>query len=389
MTHAQTASQTASQTEAASRISDAAEVAAELRTLAADIFRDAEDAQPDTVARPLDPQVWATLEETGLARLTGPESAGGSEAGWLEAAAVLGEAAASGTPLPLLEHDLLAGWLRDTASLPSLTSAAPAAPESATSESAPSPAGPGSAVAAAVPALSTAAEVVAPARAVTVPWLPAAASVVVLDSSGSTPQVYEIAVADLTFEEREAVSGEPQAVVVLPTGVAGAVDVSADVAEEFRYRGALGRAVQIAGAAEAISQLCVEHVTTRVQFGRPIGKFQAVQQLVTDVASEAALTRTIVDRAVLTVAERGLQDPAARFFIAAAKACAGGAAEVIVRNAHQIHGAIGTTLEHSLQRLTRPVVGWRREFGSTADWEARLEAYVLEDGADLWELVTT
>lgn len=386
MTHAQTESpaQTEAPAQTAARISDAAEVAAELRTLAADIFRDAQDDQPDTVARPLDPQVWATLEETGLARLTGPEDAGGSEAGWLEAAAVLGEAAATGTPLPLLEHDLLAGWLRDTAGLPGPASTAPATSGSATSS-----AGADAATSATGPVLSTAAEVVAPARAVTVPWLPAAASVVVLDSSGTTPQVYEIAAADLTFEEREAVGGEPQAVVVLPTGVAGAVDVPAEVAEEFRYRGALGRAVQIAGAAEAISQLCVEHVTTRVQFGRAIGKFQAVQQLVTDVASEAALTRTIVDRAVLTVAERGVLDPASQFLIAAAKACAGGAAEVIVRNAHQIHGAIGTTLEHSLQRLTRPVVGWRREFGSTAEWEVRLEAYVLEDGADLWELVTT
>ena len=77
-----------------------------------------------------------------------------------------------------------------------------------------------------------------------------------------------------------------------------------------------------------------------------------------------------------------------RFFIAAAKACAGGAAETIVRNAHQIHGAIGTTLEHSLQRRTRPVMGWRREFGSTAEWETRIEELVLDGDADLWELVT-
>ncbi|GAA4511287.1 acyl-CoA dehydrogenase family protein [Brevibacterium yomogidense] len=381
-----TDAQTASQTEAASRIADAAEVAAELRTLTADIFRDAQDDQPDTVDRPLDLQVWATLEETGLARLTGPESAGGSEAGWLETAAVLGEAAAAGTPLPLLEHDLLAGWLRDTAGLPA---EAPAGTDSTGTWASGGTPTSGAGAPATGPALSTAAEVVAPARAVTVPWVPAAASVVVLDSSGSTPQVYEIAVADLAVEEREAVGGEPQAVVVLPTAVDGAVDVSAEVAQEFHYRGALGRAVQIAGAAEAISQLCVEHVTTRVQFGRPIGKFQAVQQLVTDVASEAALTRTIVDRAVLTVAERGMQDPGARFLVAAAKACAGGAAEVVVRNAHQIHGAIGTTLEHPIQRLTRPIVGWRREFGSTAEWEARLEAYVVEEGADLWELITT
>ena len=354
------------------QLTDAAEVAAELRAVAADIFADAADRLPDTVARPLDAQVWATLEETGLARLTGAEASGGSGAGWLEAAAVLGEAASAGVPLPLLEHDLLAGWLRDAAGLPQPDDA-----WDASSEGDP-----------AAPTITTAAEAVATGRPVTVPWLPAAASVVVLDASGTHPHVYEIGASDLVFEERISVSGEPQGLVVLPTGVPGAVEVSAEVADEFRHRGALGRAVQMAGAAEAISQLCVEHVTTRVQFGRPIGKFQAVQQLVTDVASEAALTRTIVDRAVLTVAEHGMQDARSRFFVAAAKACAGGAAETIVRNAHQIHGAIGTTLEHSLQRRTRPVMGWRREFGATAEWEARIEELVLDQGADLWELIT-
>lgn len=357
------------------QLTEAAEVADELRTLSADIFAAAADRLADTVTRPLDPQVWATLEDTGLARITGPESSGGSDAGWLEAAAVLGEAASAGVPLPLLEHDLLAGWLRDAAGLP-----APASAEA--------PQGSPGDAAGAAPVISTAAEAVATGRPVTVPWLPAAASVVVLDSSSERPQVYEIAVSDLVIEERTSVSGEPQAIAVLPTGVTGAVEVSDEVADEFRHRGALGRAVQMAGAAEAISQLCVEHVTTRVQFGRPIGKFQAVQQLVTDVASEAALTRTIVDRAVLTVAEHGMQDARSRFFVAAAKACAGGAAETIVRNAHQIHGAIGTTLEHSLQRRTRPVMGWRREFGSTAEWEARIEELVLDQGADLWELIT-
>ena len=346
------------------QLAEAQETAAELRTLARDILSDAAGEAPDTVERPLDPAVWSALEETGLARLTGPEAAGGSDAGWLEAAAVLGEAAAAGTPLPLLEHDLLAGWLRDTAGLPGLP-----------------PSGDG-------PVLSTAAEVVAAGRAVTVPWVPAAASVVVLDVSGAAPHVYEVAVADLEVHERAAVSGEPQAVVTLPTAVAGAVTVSQEVADEFRHRGALGRAVQIAAAAEAITQLCVDHVTTRVQFGRPIGKFQAVQQLVTDVASETALARTMVDRAVLTVAQHGLQDPTAQFAVAAAKACAGASAEVIVRNAHQIHGAIGTTLEHGLQRRTRPVLGWRREFGTTADWEDRLEELVLSGDADLWDLIT-
>ncbi len=74
--------------------------------------------EPDAGTATWDPILWSHLTDLGLTRLTGPEESGGSGAGWLEAAELLRAAAANGVRIPLAEHDLLAGWLLDTAGLP-------------------------------------------------------------------------------------------------------------------------------------------------------------------------------------------------------------------------------------------------------------------------------
>lgn len=88
-------------------------VNAELHELAESIFGDA--ASNDTG---FDAGVWATLEETGLARLTLPGEAGGSEGTLEDAAVVLAAAGAHAARVPLVETDLLAGWLLHTAGVP-------------------------------------------------------------------------------------------------------------------------------------------------------------------------------------------------------------------------------------------------------------------------------
>ncbi len=335
----------------------------ELRTLAREVFGDHSGAHQEAprVERDLDPGLWDTLTELGLTRLTGSEERGGSGAGWPEASVLLWEAAAHGVPLPLLEHDLLAGWLRDTAGLPAGTGAL--ATSVLVRENGPVP----------------------------VAWLSAATTVVVLDARGAGTTAYEIAVADLEVTPGRTVAGEPADRVVLPPAadVPGAVEVDPDVVREWEHRGALGRAVQLAGAMDRVSWLCVEHAAGRTQFGRPLGRFQAVQQLVTEVACEAALCRAVVERAVQAVAADGFADPHARFLVAAAKAATGHSATRVVRHAHQVHGAIGTALEHPLQQFTRSLLAWRRDHGSTRTWEDRLETTALEDtGGDLWDTLT-
>jgi alkylation response protein AidB-like acyl-CoA dehydrogenase len=145
-------------------------------------------------------------------------------------------------------------------------------------------------------------------------------------------------------------------------------------------QGAILRAVQMAGALAAVLDLSVGYTQERVQFGRPLAKFQAIQQQLAELAAEAALAtaaaRTALDR---------FDDPDALFEVAAAKSQAGEAASRAAAIAHQVHGAIGFTREYALHHLTRRLWAWREEFGSEAFWQRRLGQLVAQQGADaLW-----
>jgi alkylation response protein AidB-like acyl-CoA dehydrogenase len=64
---------------------------------------------------------------------------------------------------------------------------------------------------------------------------------------------------------------------------------------------------------------------------------------------------------------------------------AGEAAGKVAEIAHQVHGAIGFTHEHSLHRLTRRLWSWRDEFGTESHWSRELGREVMSAGADaLW-----
>src|SRR5690606_12273380 len=94
--------------------------------------------------------------------------------------------------------------------------------------------------------------------------------------------------------------------------------------------------------------------------------------LVADAAAEAALARAATDAALASAATDGLEAPGAELAVAVARSCAGHAASTVVCNAHQVHGAIGTTLEHQLHEFTRPALAWRSDHGSMRHWDELL-----------------
>ena len=71
--------------------------------------------------------------------------------------------------------------------------------------------------------------------------------------------------------------------------------------------------------------------------------------------------------------------------VASAKIRAGEAAGEGAAIGHQVHGAIGFTLEHILHRYSRRLWSWRDDFGSESVWAVKLGNLIAAKGADeLW-----
>src|SRR4051794_2344763 len=172
--------------------------------------------------------------------------------------------------------------------------------------------------------------------------------------------------------------------VVVP--VDAVASASAEAGEELLRRGALARAVAMSGAAQGALSASVRYATERVQFGRPTAKQQAVQHALAETAAEVEAMRSSADAAVAVCADEGFLTDAALVAVATAKAQAGASAEVVARLAHQVHGAIGTTQEHPLHRVTLRLWSWRDEFGSERYWQEQLGRLAL--AGDPWEEVT-
>ena len=161
----------------------------------------------------------------------------------------------------------------------------------------------------------------------------------------------------------------------LPERIIGAV---AERGSDTHFElGAFARSAQIAGALDAALALSVAYVNERQQFGRPLGKFQAVQQSLATFACEAAAANCAAMGAAQAL-DRG----EAGFEIAAAKLRANRAVEIGTTVAHQVHGAIGFTEEYALHRLTKLLWAWRSEYGNDAHWSRVLGAAVTGRGAE-------
>jgi acyl-CoA dehydrogenase len=180
-------------------------------------------------------------------------------------------------------------------------------------------------------------------------------------------------------------AGEPRDTLVFTDVSCEPCETSAHLSLGRHECAALLRVGQIAGALEASLALTSEHVSSRVQFGKVLGRFQVVQQQLAIFASEATAADCAA-RAACRSAEVNDSTSGAAYAIAAAKLRANIAIGIATAIAHQLHGAIGFTIEHPLQRLTRRLWAWRTEAGNDRFWAARLGSQVIQRGAGrAWE----
>jgi alkylation response protein AidB-like acyl-CoA dehydrogenase len=136
--------------------------------------------------------------------------------------------------------------------------------------------------------------------------------------------------------------------------------------------GTLASAAQLLGAGRALLEASVRHARERVQFGRPIGAFQAVKHRLADVAIGLEFARPLLDAAATALADErvpGQGATTARDVSAAKVACAD-AAYRAARAALQVHGAIGYTDEHDLSLWLTTVRALVPAWGTQAEHRA-------------------
>ena len=153
--------------------------------------------------------------------------------------------------------------------------------------------------------------------------------------------------------------------------------------------GAFIRVSQSAGAMDAALAMSIDYVNTRQQFGKALGKFQAVQQVLAIFATEAAAVNVAAAAAAAALDRADGDAEVALFEIAAAKLRTNKAISTAVPIAHQVHGAIGFTKDYDLHLLTGPLNDWRSDFGNDAYWADILGGIAAKlGGAGIWAEVT-
>lgn len=317
------------------------------------------------------PGLWHTVEEAQLPLISIAEQAGGAGGSLSDLAAVLRIAGRFSAPIPLAET-AIAGWMLAECGLAS-------------------PGGP-------LTCAPVHGEKIEAARhgdqwrlsgsMKRVPCACIARHIVVLASGPDGHVIASVDPAKCAMVPGRNLAGEPRDDVVLDdvavverlVSPATTIDHAA-----IRMRGALFRSLLMAGALERALELSVRYATERVQFGRMIGQFQAIQQELARFAGEVAAAVAAALSAAGAL-ERGAD---AQVAVASAKIRTAHAAHESALIAHQVHGAIGVTDEHALHHSTLRLWAWREEFGNETEWATVLGRVLLARGADaLWPALT-
>lgn len=307
--------------------------------------------------------LWQALDDVGLVKSALPESAGGAGLEFDDAMAALRGTAWHAAPVPLAET-MVAGRLLVAAGLPV-------------------PDGPITVAARGEPlALDGSHRLTGMAHRV--PWGDHCPHVVVAADQAGAATVALVRTERAVRSVEKNLAGEPRARLEFESTRVVASAPLAGAAQRLEAEGALVRSVQIAGALQRILAYSLQYANERVQFGRPIGKFQAVQHMLALLAGHAAAASAAAHAAV-----EACREAPDLFTVAVAKSRCGEAAGKGAEIAHQVHAAMGYTREHNLHFSTRRLWSWRDEFGNETRWQTWLGRDIAARGADaLWPMLT-
>lgn len=306
-------------------------------------------------------RLWSAATGAGLTRAAVSEAGGGAGLPIADALQLVGIAGGHAAPIPLGET-IVAGWLLEAAGLPV-------------------PEGPLTLARAGGPQLSVSRAGTAWAvqgRIERVSYGRFATAVIIAHDGGA---LLVVDPATCIVEPGANLAGEPRDTLVVDTELpADRAALGGPGSNGMHALGAALRTMQMAGALLRIGALSVRYAQDRIQFGRPLAKLQAIQQMLAVLGGQVAAANMASEIAMEAVASGTLLPG-----IAVAKARVSEAAGIGAAIAHQVHGAIGFTREYDLHVLTRRLLSWRDEFGNEAEWNTRFGRSLLEAGPKrLW-----
>ncbi len=215
-----------------------------------------------------------------------------------------------------------------------------------------------------------------------VPDLQLAERLVVLARTDDRPSVWVVRLPD---PDAVRVAYQPTLDGTRRVGRVDLTDAPAEPAPDgavvaIRRRALAGLGLESVGVAQRALELAVAHASTREQFGRPIGSYQAVSHRVADVYVAVELARSLAYRAAFWVAaaEAGADASEVDVACAAAKAAGGQAAVQACETLVQVLGGMGMTWEHPAHRLYKRALANRSYGGGPAVHRAAIAAALLD-----------
>jgi acyl-CoA dehydrogenase len=340
------------------------------------IFSDLADAQ--TINRDKNgawkAPLWQALTDAGLPLSWVGEDCGGSGASLAEGFGVLCAAGRFAIAVPLAET-MLAGWLLSQAKIASPDGAMTVAPASPKDR------------------IALDSDGTLSGRARGVPFAKSAKHIAVLATGAGGVSIALVDAARTRIETGLNLGGDNSDTVTFDRVQPISIEPAPQGFDQttLMLMGAAARSLQIAGALESMLDISVRYSNERVAFEKKISKFQAVQHNLAKLAGESAAALAAATSAADTIANAASFDGDGLFLEAvAAKIRCAEAAEKGGAIAHQVHGAIGFTIEHILHRYSLRALSWRDDFGSESYWAVELGKRVAARGADeLWPLVAS
>ena len=154
-------------------------------------------------------------------------------------------------------------------------------------------------------------------------------------------------------------------VVVPKQMILGELDNGWSGIQRAMQRASVASCCEMVGGAQQVLDMTVSYCKQRLQFGRPIGSFQAIQHYCANMATDIDGAKLVTYQAAWMIS-RGLE---CDLEIAIAKSWTGNVYRRTTAMSHQIHGAIGITMDYDLHFYSRRAKAAEVTFGDADFWQ--------------------